>query len=102
MPNPSKTMKTLSTTNSINRSPLRCGLLFIGLALALALWATPGTAHAQSDLFASVNSNPYSNGGSNIYQYDPAGSYTTFVSNLDHPRGLAFDSAGNLFVTTFT
>jgi len=76
--------------------------LVTGLALFATLWAIPGTAHAQSDLFASVNSNPYSNGGSNIYQYDPAGSYTTFLPNLDHPRGLAFDSAGNLFVTTFT
>jgi sugar lactone lactonase YvrE len=56
-------------------------------------------------MFASVNANPFSNGGSYIYQYDPTdstGAYTTFLSNLDHPRGLAFDSAGNLFVATFT
>jgi sugar lactone lactonase YvrE len=70
------------------------------LAVCTALWAMPGTARGQ--MFASVNSNPYSNGGSNIYQYNPTGSYTTFLSNLDHPRGLAFDSAGNLFVGTFT
>ena len=106
-PNPSKTMKTLSTTNSINRSPLRCGLVFIGLALALALalWAMPGTVRGQ--MFVSVNSNPPTNGGSRIYQYDPTGSTGTpvmpyFLDNLDHPREVAFDSAGNLYVATFT
>jgi sugar lactone lactonase YvrE len=94
-------MKTLSTTNSIEWSPLRYGLLVIPLLFAFL--AMPGTARGQ--MFASVNANPFTNGGSFIYQYDPTdstGTYTTFFSNLDHPRGLAFDSAGNLFVGTFT
>jgi hypothetical protein len=91
-------MKTLSTTNSINRSPLRYGLLVI--LLLFALWATPGTARGQ--MFVSVNSNPNTNGGSNVYQYDSSGNYTVFVSDLDHPRELAFDSFGNLYVATFT
>ena len=30
------------------------------------------------------------------------GTPTTFLSNLDHPRGVAFDNAGNLFVATNT
>jgi hypothetical protein len=91
-------MKTLSTTNSINRSPLRYGLFLI--ALALVLWAMPGTARGQ--MFVSVNSNPFTNGGSNIYQYDSSGNYTVFLSDLDHPRELAFDSHGNLYVATIT
>jgi hypothetical protein len=96
---------------SISRSPLRYGFLLIRLALVTslavfaALWATPGTAHGQ--MFVSVNSNPFTNGGSRIYQYDPTGSTGTpvmpyFLDNLDHPRELAFDSHGNLYIATFT
>jgi sugar lactone lactonase YvrE len=33
-----------------------------------------------------------------IYQYKPSGSRKTFASGLNHPGGIAFDSAGNLFV----
>jgi hypothetical protein len=103
-----KNMTTPSLTNSINRLALRYGLFLI--ALALVFWAIPGTAHAQTptpipNLFVSVNAQPFINGGSFIYQYDPTGStgtYTSFVSNLDHPRGVAFDSAGDLFVSTTT
>src|SRR6478736_10200341 len=93
-----KSLSITSLTNSINRLPLRHGLFLIGLALAL--WATPGTARGQ--MFVSVNSNPFCNGGSNVYQYDSSGNYTVFLSDLDHPRQLAFDSAGNLYVATIT
>ncbi len=76
------------------------------LAVFAVLWATPKTAIC-AQMFASVNAVPYANGGSFVYQYDSADStgdaaYTTFLSNLDHPRGLAFDSTGNLYVATFT
>ena len=33
-----------------------------------------------------------------IYQYKPSGSRATFASGLNHPVGMALDSAGNLFV----
>jgi len=69
-------------------------------ALCTALWAIAGTARGQ--MFVSVNSSPVCNGGSNVYQYDSSGNYTVFLSDLDHPRELAFDSAGNLYVATFT
>ena len=90
----------MKTRKSINRSPLRYGLFLI--ALALLLWTMPGTARGQ--MFVSVNSNPFTNGGSRIYQYDPTGSTGTpvmpyFLDNLDHPRELAFDSAGNLYAS---
>jgi DNA-binding beta-propeller fold protein YncE len=34
----------------------------------------------------------------NIYELDPNGVQSTFVSQLNGPLGLAFDKAGNLFV----
>jgi hypothetical protein len=61
----------------------------------------PKSAYAASgDLSATVNAGGALNGGSSIFQYTPAGIQSTFASNLDTPRGLAFDSAGNLFVAT--
>jgi hypothetical protein len=102
-------MKTLSTTNSINRSPLRYGLFLIGLALALL--ATPGTARGQvvgGDLFSTVNYNgTFNNGGSFLYQYPqqyvpPSGTPVPFLDNLDTPRGVAADGFGNLYVTNNT
>ena len=38
------------------------------------------------------------NGSGKIYKLTPNGLRTTFASGLDLPTGLAFDSAGNLFV----
>ena len=65
------------------------------LAVCTALWAAPEAARGQ--MFVSVNSNPFTNGGSNVYQYDPTGSTGTpttppFLSNLSHQ--LANDSRG--------
>jgi DNA-binding beta-propeller fold protein YncE len=54
---------------------------------------------ASGDLFASINGGP-GNGLGSIYQYTPTGVQTTFASGLSRPRGVAFDSVGNLFVAT--
>ena len=59
------------------------------------------SAAAIPGLFASVNGTG-ANGGGSIFQYTSAGDESTFASALDHPRGLAFDSAGNLFVVLNT
>src|SRR6266516_2472270 len=97
-------MTTLPLKNSISRSPLRCGLFLIGLALALL--AMPGVV--SGDLFSTVNlGGTYNNRASQIYQYTPQyvppnGTPSIFASALDTPRGLAFDGAGNLYVTTNT
>jgi DNA-binding beta-propeller fold protein YncE len=61
-----------------------------------------GTLTANSepgDLFASVDGAP-ANGVGFIYKYTPKGEQSTVASGLSRPRGLAFDSAGNLFVAT--
>lgn len=73
----------------------------LSAAVVLAATLAPIAARAQSDVFTSVN-----NGGSNtsgaIYQYSPGGTQSTFASGLAEPRGLSFDSSGNLFVATST
>src|SRR4029434_320207 len=61
-----------------------------------------GTLTANSepgDLFASIDGAP-GNGVGCIYKYTPNGVRSTVASGLSRPRGLAFDSAGNLFVAT--
>ena len=49
------------------------------------------SAQAQN-LFVSDNSS------GNIYEFTPDGTQSTFASGLCYPAGLAFNSAGNLFV----
>ena len=61
--------------------------------VALTVNAAPG------DLFATISGGP-GNGVGSIYKYTPAGVQSTFASGLNRPRGLAFDSAGNLLVAT--
>ncbi|MBA3353115.1 MAG: hypothetical protein H0U23_11980 [Blastocatellia bacterium] len=70
----------------------------ISIAFAVALWgvicglhtvvATPG------DLYVAEPTDGV------ISKFAPDGTKSTFASGLDHPGGLAFDQAGNLFVTS--
>jgi hypothetical protein len=95
--------------------------IFTVLFVCTVLWAMPGTVRGQTptptptptlqggSLFASVNLGGTCNtaGGSAIFQYTPQyippnGTPNIFASNLHAPRGLAFDSHGNLFVATNT
>jgi sugar lactone lactonase YvrE len=64
---------------------LRNILLSLGAIFALAI-----TAHAQN-LYVSIN------GLGAIFEYTPSGVQSTFATGLTTPRGLAFDSSGNLF-----
>jgi sugar lactone lactonase YvrE len=74
---------------------LRNILLGLGVFFALAM-----STHAQN-LYVSVNGlicgEHCSDFSGSISEYTPAGMQSTFASGLARPRGLAFDSSGNLF-----
>jgi Uncharacterized conserved protein len=74
-------------------------ILYAAVAVAILVMATLTADCAPGDIFASINNGP-GNGVGSIYQYTPAGVQSTVASGLSHPRGLAFDSAANLFVAT--
>jgi sugar lactone lactonase YvrE len=87
-------MNPLTQFKKISILPLRT---FLSLSVVFAL-AT--TAYAQN-LYVSVNGaicgfNCSEFSGS-ISEYTPDGMQSTFASDLARPRGLAFDSSGNLF-----
>src|SRR5207245_7471153 len=63
-------------------------LLALGAGLAAVL--APVTAHAQN-LYVTVL------GPGTILEYTPSGVQSTYATGLSAPRGLAFDSIGNLF-----
>ena len=85
--------------NSISRSFVRRGFVLIATAAVLAAVLAPITAHAQNNLYVSINGNGSNSGGS-IFEYTLAGTQTIFASGLARPRGLAFDGIGNFFVAT--
>ena len=72
---------------------MKVSITFLTLALGAAL--CPVLAEAQN-LFVSDNSS------GNIYKFRPDGTRSTFASGLSYPQGLAFDSAGDLFVADGT
>jgi sugar lactone lactonase YvrE len=58
-----------------------------------AIFALVTAAHAQN-LYVSTQGRP---SGHAILQFTPDGAHSTYASGLLFPRGLAFDSIGNLF-----
>jgi sugar lactone lactonase YvrE len=74
---------------------LRNILLSVGVFFALAI-----STNAQN-LYVSINGDfcgfHCTNSNGSISEYTPAGMQTTIVSGLPRPRGLVFDSSGNLF-----
>jgi hypothetical protein len=58
-----------------------------------AIFALVTAAHAQN-LYVSAN---VPGGNHAIFEYTPTGTQSTYATGLDNPRGLAFDSIGNLF-----
>ena len=71
--------------------------LFAIVSAAMGVLTANG---APGDLFASVNGGFSGIAVGSIYQYTPDGVQSTFASGLIRPRGLAFDSKGNLFVAS--
>ena len=60
-----------------------------------ATFALVTATHAQN-LYVSAH-RPQSDGGHAILEFTPSGTQSTYASGLLFPRGLAFDSIGNLF-----
>jgi DNA-binding beta-propeller fold protein YncE len=79
-------MNPLTHFSKILILPVRT-FLSLGAILALAI-----TAHAQN-LYVSVQTRP----SHAIFEFTPDGTQSTYASGLSFPRGLAFDSIGNLF-----
>jgi DNA-binding beta-propeller fold protein YncE len=81
-------------TNIMKTKILRNILLSLGVFFALAI-----NTHAQN-LYVSINGDfcgfQCTNSNGSISEYTPAG-MVTIASSLARPRGLAFDSSGNLF-----
>jgi DNA-binding beta-propeller fold protein YncE len=67
--------------------------IFLSLS---AIFALAITAHAQN-LYASAN---VPGGNHEVFEFTPSGVQRIYASGLNNPRGLAFDSIGNLFATT--
>jgi sugar lactone lactonase YvrE len=67
--------------------------IFRNLFLSLgATFALVTAAHAQN-LYVSAHARP----SHAIFEFTPDGTHSTYASGLSFPRGLAFDSIGNLF-----
>ncbi len=67
--------------------------LLIGAAFCTLLFVQPTAHSAPGDLYVSEPANGV------IVKFAPDGTKSTFVSGRDSPRELAFDGAGNLFVS---
>ena len=77
-----------------NTKPMKTKILrktFLTLGVALASLTV---AHAQN-LYVSVNG-PLGQPNGSISEYTPDGTQITFASGISMPRGVAFDSTGNL------
>src|SRR5277367_2515966 len=57
-------------------------------------------ASAQNLFVASSSLGSFIKTPGTVYEYTPGGVRSTFASVSPSPHGLAFDAAGNLFVTT--
>src|SRR4029453_1719037 len=93
---PKKKRKTMKPLTHFKKTKiLRNILLSLGVFFALAI-----STHAQN-LYVSVNGAECgfdcSNFSGSISEYTPDGMQITIASGLARPRGLAFDSSGNLF-----
>jgi secreted PhoX family phosphatase len=78
-----------------NNNPMKTKILRNIILSLSAIFALAITAHAQN-LYVSANAP----GSHKIFEFTPGGTQSIYASGLDNPRGLAFDSIGNLFATT--
>jgi Gluconolactonase len=76
--------------------------IYAAFAVVIVAMGTVTANGAVGDLFASIGGrpNPSASPQGSINEYSSIGIESTFASPLTNPRGMAFDSAGNLFVAT--
>ena len=92
-------MNPLKNDRDRKKTRLLRRIIHAGFAVVILAMAALTVNGAPGDLFASINGGP-GNGAGFIYRYTRDGAQSLFASGLSRPRGLAFDSAGNLFVAT--
>src|SRR5205823_553105 len=80
-------------TKTTFKSALDEACYLFGRAICLGALSLVCSSAPAQNLFVSSDA-----AGGNIYELTPNGLRSTFASGLDLPTGLAFDSAGNLFV----
>src|SRR2546430_7187188 len=91
-------MKTKQTETKFKSAPGLACYLF-GRVLCLGAVILIYSSASAQNLFVSVSGQAWGNPGrGSIYKFTPNGARTTFAVGLNYPQGLAFDSAGSLFV----
>jgi len=97
--NPMKSKLQLDSFTKTKR--IRWASAFALFVSAVALPRMTLHAAVMDTLYVSVNhSTPSPASTGLILEYTPAGTKSTFASGMPHPRGLAFDTAGNLFAAS--
>src|SRR5215469_10239793 len=86
-------MKNKLTETKFKCTLVRAGQLFSRVACLGAAILICAGASAQNLFVSGADAS-----GSKIFEFTPQGVQSIFTSELTSPQGLAFDSAGNLFV----
>src|SRR6266550_9215636 len=90
-------MKNKQTETKFKSAPGLACYLF-GRVLCLGAVILICSSAPAQNLFMSDGYSGISHNLGHIYKFTPNGASSTFAGGLDGPEGLAFDSAGNLFV----
>src|SRR5438876_457121 len=93
-------MKNKQTETKFKSAPGLACYLF-GRVVCLGAVILICSSAAAQNLFMSDGYSGISHTLGNIYKFTPNGVRSTFASGLSYPYALAFDSAGNLFVTAW-
>src|SRR5438094_171396 len=83
-------------TKTTFKSALDEACYLFGRAICLGALSLVCSSAPAQNLFVSSDA-----AGGNIYEFTPNGVRSTFASGLTNPEAVAFDNAGNLFVSAF-